>query len=217
MKVHIVGGDSLVEKMFVKHKFDLVDDAGDADIVCFTGGEDVSPEYYKEPSLKGTYSNPDRDEFEEAIFDANPDKFFVGICRGGQFLNVLSGGRLYQDVNNHAGRTHMTYDENGKQLCEVTSTHHQMMIPHYTGRVLAYAHESTTRVRARGVFVGSPFTDDVEVVFYPETKDRNGVLCFQPHPEYSHEPTERLFFTALMATNKEVKDFINSNSASGTK
>lgn len=207
MKVYIVGPDTLIESMFKRRGFTVAKSIDHADIVVFTGGEDVSPALYGEMKLELSHCNPKRDAYEQQVFNENSSKFFVGICRGGQLLNVLSGGRLYQDVDNHIGN-HMVYTTDGQELCEVTSTHHQMMIPSAAGRVMAVARESTTRVRARGVFIGSPFTDDTEIVFYPETKERNGVLCFQPHPEYKHEPTERAFFESLKACNDMVKDFL---------
>lgn len=211
MKVYVVGGDSLIEPMFKKRKFELVERPDECDIMCFTGGADVSPHLYGEDIIPGTYCDPDRDEFEEAIFDEFPMIYKVGICRGGQFLNVMNGGRMYQDVDNH-GRTHWIYTSEGNPLCQVTSTHHQMMIPKdgVDVKVLAYARESTTRIRQRGAFVSSPFTDDVEVVYYTSKKDRAGSLCFQPHPEYGHGDTETLFFEYLKATNDQVKEFMGN-------
>lgn len=205
MKVYIAGGDSLIESMFKQRKFSIVDTAEESDIICFTGGEDVDPEYYGERPLPGTYFNTARDEWEESIFDNNKDKFFVGICRGGQFLNVLSGGKMYQDVDNHLGN-HKIYTPEGKEICEVTSTHHQMMIPHPRARILAIAHESQERARQRGVFVGDH--DDTEIIFYSEIKDSPAALCFQPHPEYKHKPTETVFFESLKIVSPKIKEFM---------
>lgn len=208
MKVYIVGYDDLIDRMFKKRDFETVDDPKDADIICFTGGADVSPHLYGEDIIPGTYCDPDRDEQEEELYDMfKANKFMVGICRGGQFLNVMNGGRMYQDVDNHT-RNHFVYAPDGNKLCEVTSTHHQMMIPHHSGKVMVYGRESTTRVRQRGTFVGSPFTDDIEVVHYPTAKENKGALCFQPHPEYGHKDTEELFFLCLGAVNDQAKVFL---------
>jgi gamma-glutamyl-gamma-aminobutyrate hydrolase PuuD len=192
--VYVVGNDELVSAMFKKREgYTLTDSLEEAGIVVFTGGEDVSPYLYGEQKLKVSYCNPLRDQKEVEVHKAIPEKTIkVGICRGGQFLNVMNGGRMYQDVDNHT-RTHKVYNALTKEcLGEVTSTHHQMMIPHASGEIIVQARETTSRVRAIGEFVGV-FRDDTEVVVYPRTK----TLCFQPHPEYGHENTESLFFQIL--------------------
>jgi len=58
----------------------------------------------------------------------------VGICRGSQFLTVMSGGRLFQDVSGHAIMgTHLIKFKDGSSL-GITSTHHQMMNPFYLSK-----------------------------------------------------------------------------------
>ena len=67
----------------------------------FTGGHDVSPELYREEKLPecGRVCQ-ERDRMEtllwEKVIDA--DKPILGICRGLQFMNVVLGGSLYQDL-----------------------------------------------------------------------------------------------------------------------
>lgn len=193
-KVHIVGGDSLIEAMFLKHgdKFSVVKEPSDADILIFTGGADVSPELYGEKKLRFTSSDPQRDYVEVEMWKEFKTKAKAGICRGGQFLNVMNGGKMYQDVNNHCRLHEMFDNESNLSLGFVTSTHHQMMIPHNSAKILAVAGESTKRIRESGTFI-SEFDDDTEVLFYAETQ----TLCFQPHPEYKDDNTEMLFFKYL--------------------
>lgn len=181
--VYIVGGSSQISNMFRDKGFHIVH--GDAhkkpDIVVFTGGEDVSPRLYGENPLPKTYFSTSRDEKEERIWNhyKNPDVFKVGICRGGQFLNVMNGGAMWQDVNNHTSSHHITdlLINKGNRVM-VTSTHHQMMIAGDDGDVLAVAKEadvfrSANPDRSVGRF-------DTEVVWYQKSKS----LCYQPHPEY---------------------------------
>lgn len=81
----------------------------DIDIVLFTGGEDVDPKFYNYLKNKKTRSNMDRDIFEKDMFNrysvssgqVNKNVLLLGICRGSQFLTVMSGGSLIQHVNNH--------------------------------------------------------------------------------------------------------------------
>ena len=61
----------------------LVDDIKKADIVLFTGGEDVDPSLYGAKKHPTTYSNPARDEEEKHFFSLISNKqLAVGICRG---------------------------------------------------------------------------------------------------------------------------------------
>ena len=156
----------------------------EADLLCFTGGADVSPELYGEENV-GSYCSPERDKYEEQVFDwayAN-DVPMVGICRGGQFLNVMNGGKMWQDVDNHAiSGTH-------KAMCKywgeimVSSTHHQMMRAGAGGELIAYANLSSYKLNDKG---DSRDLCDVEVVHYKDTKS----LCYQPHPEIVNEGHE---------------------------
>jgi gamma-glutamyl-gamma-aminobutyrate hydrolase PuuD len=192
--VYIVGGDVLVHRMFLYNGWDVVNNPDDADIIQFVGGEDVDPALYGEERHATTYSNPKRDAFESHIYRTNDGQGCAGICRGGQFLNVMVGGKMWQDVDGHClGDTHEMVGPDGVSY-QVTSTHHQMMIPNYDKNPKIWtAAESTYRETATELDVGDH--DDVEVVLYKDY----GVLCFQPHPEYldvDHE-CQRLYFELL--------------------
>lgn len=55
----------------------------DADVVLFTGGEDVDPSLYGKKKHRLTFSNLSRDLEEKAIFEkVHPDQLCLGICRG---------------------------------------------------------------------------------------------------------------------------------------
>lgn len=61
----------------------LVDTLSEADIVLFTGGEDVDPSFYGEKTHPTTYSNIIRDTQEKKVFERiKPTQLVVGICRG---------------------------------------------------------------------------------------------------------------------------------------
>ncbi len=79
---------------------DLVEGVKQADLVLFTGGEDVDPSMYDEPKGKNTWSNLNRDLTEKKIFDeaVATKKLMLGVCRGSQFLCVMNGGKLVQQV-----------------------------------------------------------------------------------------------------------------------
>lgn len=108
----------------------LVPNMEEADIVLFTGGEDVTPALYKEKALSCTSYNRDRDKAEMAEFNKiKSTQLAIGICRGSQLMCALNGGKLVQDCTNHGiASTHGI--TNGEMLYEITSTHHQMQYPY---------------------------------------------------------------------------------------
>ena len=70
------------------------------DGILFTGGEDVDPTYYGEPSAGSKATVAERDANEFKLFDAfySARKPILGICRGMQVMNVFFRGTLIQDI-----------------------------------------------------------------------------------------------------------------------
>lgn len=146
-------------------------------IVIFTGGEDVSPSFYGHKNLS-SYVNSERDIMEKKLFVENSDPSIlkVGICRGAQFLNVMNGGTLVQDLKNHT-REHNVYTKTGSFV--ISSTHHQMMVPTKEAVIIA----TTPKMGVKYVYDGNPKdlpNEDIEIVYYPQTNS----LCIQGHPEF---------------------------------
>lgn len=132
------------------------------DIIIFDGGEDVSPEYYGEVMNPRTFSSIDRDVMESRIFNHYIERVqrIVGICRGIQFINVMLGGDLHQDLfekgMGHKG-THEVIpikpssvlmnkflDHSGKSFV-VNSLHHQA-VKNLSPKLVATLIEPNTRV-----------------------------------------------------------------------
>lgn len=198
LRVFVVGGGFQYLHMFFNFGMKGARSVEDADIICFTGGADVDPSFYGEKKLPKTYSDINRDEYEKGIFiKAKKLKVpMVGVCRGAQFLNVMSGGRLWQDVNNHAiGGKHDVVDlRTGKTVSGMTSTHHQQMIEGPGAEVVAVAALSTKKVNEREVVDRKKArADDLEVVWYPDTLS----LCFQPHPEFGEGSCQDYFLDLI--------------------
>lgn len=123
----------------------------DVDGLLFTGGQDINPHlYHEEKSEKCGYQCNIRDNQEVYLMKnaLQLDKPLLGICRGVQLLNVVTGGTLYQDIESEFNReiklvhkqqypynrgTHevnikketMLYDVLGKEKIMVNSLHHQ--------------------------------------------------------------------------------------------
>ena len=192
-KVYIEMPNEQYHSMFLDRGWSIVRSPKEADLIQFTGGSDVSPGYYREKTHPTTNNNRARDKREVLLFGiAKANKTpMAGICRGGQFLNVMCGGRLWQNVDRHAiGGTHEAIDLLSGETFQVTSTHHQMMKPGLGARVVITAHLTTKRESMIGdcIFEGKGATNgglepDVEAVFYKDER----VFCFQPHPEFSHQ------------------------------
>lgn len=192
-KVFVVGSDYNISRMFNSYGWGWTREPQDADLIQFTGGADVSPSLYGEKKHHTTYNDTERD-YAEAGFFAIAQRLAIpmaGICRGGQFLNVMNGGSMWQDVDGHAIRgTHTLLDVTTGKVIDVTSTHHQMMVKAGHGCLIAYANEAQ---RKESMKEGqTDYGKDTEIVFYPDSKS----LCFQPHPEYvqpGHECADYYF------------------------
>lgn len=93
-----------------------------ADVIVFTGGEDINPEKYGGRSPGGFYNNR-RDNWELKVLDDIMDnklktKKVLGICRGMQLINVGLGGTLHYDIPTVFGKGHDGYH---KLLHRITS------------------------------------------------------------------------------------------------
>lgn len=167
--------------------------------VVFTGGTDLNAHLYGEvPHETNERPDNDRDRFEIKVWHAFKGRVpMIGICRGAQLLNVMNGGKLWQDVDGHYD-THSAYVlKDGKihKTIQVSSIHHQMMRPTKHAEVLIVSKESTfKRCNPQGPY---PFllneVRDPEVVYYPGTRS----FCIQSHPEIGTPKEKEFFFEFL--------------------
>lgn len=188
-KVFVVGPAKHYSKWIKDHV--IVEKLEDADIVLFTGGEDVDPSLYGCQKHRTTSPNLNRDLEEKIIFEqVRPDQLCLGICRGSQFLCVMNGGLLIQNVSNHAifGTHQIISAIDTDKRYEITSTHHQMQYPfnlirHRDFEVLYYA------ARRSQYYEGSQIGDvpcEPEVVLYT-VEGKPKCLAIQGHPEFMRE------------------------------
>lgn len=195
IKIYIVGGNYHYAS-WVNGKL-LVENPKEADIILFTGGEDVHPSFYKELIGKYTSSNIKRDIVEFEIFKEYPHKLKLGICRGAQFLCVASGGKLIQHVNNHGLMNgHYIKDDETSREYFIPSTHHQMLNPSDVNHILiagASKNLSTTYLNGDNEEINLPKDfKEPEIVYFPDTNS----LAIQGHPE--------------MSDNKSLHDYLNN-------
>ena len=218
-RVHVVGGGGgYIAQMFMERGWEVVGEPWNADLVQFTGGADVTPSYYGQEAHPATFNDPARDKRESTLYQTVRENRIpmAGICRGGQFLWVMNGGSLYQHVDGHAiAGTHPVYKEGAGErseefICNVTSTHHQMMRliePWDSGskldpnaHILAFGRESTTKEwmtyteGMKQTLTPDDWYDfDIEVAHFKDTN----CLCFQPHPEHPEAECRDYYFELI--------------------
>ena len=192
---------SLVVKMFHMYGYEVVSKLEDSDIVCFLGGDDINPKLYGETEAGAEGWNDERDAYEVDIYNRCGTRFKVGICRGGQLLNVLNGGSLWQDVNNHNSGVHSVLDYITNEAVVVNSLHHQQMRLGDAGELVAGCHLSSKKDSYNAYWSSSISKADktnkdvdVEVAFYEATKS----LCFQPHPQLRPLGSTGKYFKSLL-------------------
>lgn len=158
------------------------------DMLIFDGGADVNPHLYGQEKHPATNFNNRRDMLECNIFH----KYFgvvpiAGICRGHQFINVMMGGTLHQDLPS-INKRHTLYHD-----IEWVNT--KPFWPWDTRLVNSYHHQAVDIVgenmnvlaRHNGIIEA---TEDMD----------NMVRSVQWHPEYYSMPSldiytmEHLFF-----------------------
>lgn len=196
-KVYIINSNLQYDRMFINRGFTLVDTVDKADLVQFTGGADVSPHLYGQSKHPKTSCNPERDVYEMGLYHQALclGKRMTGICRGAQFLHVMTGGSMYQHIEGHC-RNHLIYDEDGRPI-EVTSTHHQGMVPN----------TSTFITDSAGIIIDGDNTKlvDIQEVGCAGSYHREdhglsfGILMFQPHPEFVEGECQDFYFDLLIS------------------
>ena len=98
MKKVFVVGNAINYASWIKD-CELTDNLEEANIVLFTGGEDVDPSLYNCEKHYTTYSNLNRDLAEKAIFEkVRPDQLCLGICRGLNIVAHVKHGELLEHL-----------------------------------------------------------------------------------------------------------------------
>jgi putative glutamine amidotransferase len=207
--IYIVGDEPYgFPQLFARAACTKATSVDTADIVLFTGGvADVSPELYGQTPHRSTQSYPAADvrdiqTFIEAVELGVP---MVGVCRGFQFLHVMNGGQLYQDVDEHNGDHSIFVRSTLNEIDKVSSVHHQLCKPDYSigMEILAEAYEAYTKMINDTDKEESPSVPDydVEAAWYPETC----CLGVQGHPEYQGYEQYSAWFIKL------IQDYIMYN------
>lgn len=131
-----------------------------------TGGIDVLPSIFggkaEYPYMPESFL-PERDEFERLIYEYSQEQQLpvLGICRGMQYINILEGGKVFEDNGEAANLVHkkgaedkihrvriqpetLLHELAGTEQAEVNSAHHQAVDPRHLGDNLIVSAYSTT-------------------------------------------------------------------------
>ncbi|WEK19508.1 MAG: gamma-glutamyl-gamma-aminobutyrate hydrolase family protein [Candidatus Pedobacter colombiensis] len=184
----------LVELSFLRNN---KDDIEKCDGFVLTGGVDVLPAIYggaEEYPYKPDEFLPNRDEFERLIYEFSQRAKVpvLGICRGMQYINIMEGGKVFEDNGEQANQLHkkgledkihgvnvdknsLLYAVTGKAVGQVNSAHHQAVNPGKLGEnLIANAYADTPD----GLIEGLEFKDKTGKAF---------MLGVQWHPERMKE------------------------------
>ncbi|MBS6642456.1 MAG: gamma-glutamyl-gamma-aminobutyrate hydrolase family protein [Clostridiaceae bacterium] len=182
------------------------------DGVLFTGGPDVHPSYFGEPThLNCGDVSPLRDKLEIALLPKvlNAKKPVLGICRGIQLLNIGLGGTIYQDIPSqtapefpiahrqpfyYTNYSHSVSVEKGSLLASICGSD--------TIQVNSMHHQAIKKTAPSLTVTGYAPDGLIEAV---EMRDYPYFVAVQWHPEYLYpfnEAAKNLFTSFVDACRK---------------
>lgn len=173
-------------QMFSRAGCFSVESPEQADLVVFTGGSDVNPMLYGQKPHHTTHWDDARDAADIKLFSKCLEQGIpmLGVCRGAQFLHVMMGGSLYQDVDQHNGDHHIFLCDASRSIHPVSSVHHQAVMRKNAPqgfKCIAETRRSTKRAIAPSVSEMGGGFPDVEAFTYKQ----HMIFGVQGHPEYS--------------------------------
>lgn len=192
--ISMAGGIPVILPMHVTAEdIDRIDDICDG--YLFTGGHDISPALYGEKDRgKCGIINEDRDLLEKLVFDKayKNDKPVLGICRGLQIINVLSGGTLYQDLHSETDTQiehHMQppYDTTAHRVEINKESSLYKLLKTGTLGVNSYHHQAVKKLAPCLKIMAKADDGTIEAI---EDINKKFIWAVQWHPEYSYKKDE---------------------------
>lgn len=140
--------------------------------VVIGGGDDVQPRHYGLVGDAGARYDPERDRLEMEIFEkafANQMPV-LGICRGAQLMNIVSGGNLLQDL-----RPLRRHTPNRNTIFRIKEA---VLEP--TSKVLQIVGHSPLRVNS----LHNQAINEIAAPFRLAARDRDGFVQAIEHPQH---------------------------------
>ncbi|MFZ3231868.1 MAG: gamma-glutamyl-gamma-aminobutyrate hydrolase family protein [Pseudobdellovibrio sp.] len=167
------------------------------------GGDDVSPELYKESKTWSHSTNSLRDSLElnrVKKFKAAGKGVFFGICRGHQLGAIADGHSLYQDLSQDGlANTSDHINLDGKNSTEMQTWHHiqieDSLLKRFLGKnslVVNSIHHQAVRTNLNAE--SFPVARDGLVAEALQSKNRLS-LSVQFHPEFSEKISNNAEFS----------------------
>lgn len=182
------------------------------DALIIPGGPDADPTFFGEEPIWATgTTNYKRDVFEAEVFKAfyAAGKPIFGICRGCQFINILLGGNVWQDLKTQNPKA---YIRHAQAAPGGYPTHHVAIekgsaISHALGEA-AYVnsrHHQAVKDLGRGLRITAAAPDGV--IEGIETEKDDQIVAVQWHPEnmWQEHPEMLRLFTDFLARAKAAK------------
>ena len=198
----------------IKTEDDAKNALAEIDALVVTGGEDIDPSYYdEEPNEKLETVNEVRDTSDSLLIKAALDEDIPMLCtcRGMQFLNVLSGGTLYQDLPTQNPSDIDHRDPNGKVFAK-----HEITVDKDNIVAAAFGGEGTYTVNSWHNQAVDQLGDNLKVVATAPDgvveaivrEDKDYVMGLQFHPEAmiaEGDDSFLAFYTNLIDQAKEAE------------
>jgi putative glutamine amidotransferase len=162
------------------------------DGLLLTGGADIDPVRYGRDLDGSVDVEPDRDSLEADAWGAALDRDLpvLGVCRGFQYVNVLSGGTLAQHLEGHEGPGWSSGPPTMHPLRVVPGTRlARILFPTNVGggvlQVNSYHHQGILPADlAQGLVISAlASSSNGDVVEAVESRDGRFLMAVQCHPE----------------------------------
>lgn len=220
----------------LSNEFELIDlsfennnlvDIQTCDGYVLTGGVDIHPSFYEGNTLYNNMPSSfqkNRDEFESAIFHYSQlmKLPLLGICRGLQLVNVLTGGKLNQDLGDEKNAIHKKHDELDKfhEVFVQPNTLLNQITNRTSGKINSAHHQSIDANQLGENLKINALADDgktIEGIEFEDKSNNGFMLCVQWHPERMESKEEspfsqnikETFLTAIRNTKMKKLEIIN--------
>lgn len=104
--IELAGGE-VVHLSKVSNAIEAAAQLARVDAVVPTGGSDIGAKYYNQPTTKYmeyVHAARDLSDYHIIRIADSMNMPMLGLCRGAQFMNVVRGGALYQDIDKQRTR-----------------------------------------------------------------------------------------------------------------
>ena len=161
------------------------------DAVVPTGGSDIGAKYYNQSTSKYmeyVHATRDLSDYHIIRMADSMNMPMLGLCRGAQFMNVVRGGALYQDIDKQRSRRNTYISHRGPNYSwnyHNITVYDNSKLSNAMGKGNHYVnsmHHQGIRTLGRNIKVTARSADSLIEGF--EATDRDFYVGVQFHPEF---------------------------------